>query len=80
MHVARYRCVLPPMRYLEDAMTSVSNKVKLTIGAVAKVQPGIRDLWLWDTEIKGFGLKVTPKGNAAFTSTTGRNRMFSVDA
>src|SRR4029453_11267105 len=34
--------------------------------AVAAAQPGDRDTFLWDTEVKGFGLKVTPAGGKVY--------------
>ncbi len=37
-------------------------KGKITERAVESVVPGPRDAFLWDTELPGFGLKVTPKG------------------
>ena len=38
--------------------------VKLTKRAVEKHQPGERDIILWDTDLKGFACKITPKGEA----------------
>ncbi len=35
---------------------------KITIRSVEAVQAGSKDSYLWDTELKGFGLKVTPSG------------------
>ena len=34
--------------------------------AVDALQPSDRDLFLWDTELKGFGLKVTPMGRKVY--------------
>lgn len=41
-------------------------KAKLTKRAIDAVKPGKRDLFTWDTEVKGFGLKVTPAGNRIY--------------
>jgi integrase len=35
---------------------------KITKRAVDSVRPGARDSYLWDEELKGFGLKITPAG------------------
>ena len=35
---------------------------KLTKRTVDAIEPSLRDTFLWDTEIPGFGCKVTPKG------------------
>ena len=37
-------------------------KARLTSVAVEAIEPGPRDVFVWDTEIRGFGLKVTPRG------------------
>ena len=39
---------------------------KITKGEVDAFAPGEGDRFLWDTEIKGFGLKVTPKGKRIY--------------
>ena len=41
-------------------------KMKLTKRAVEKVEPGPKDIILWDTELKGFGCKLTPKGKRVY--------------
>ena len=41
-------------------------RAKLTKRAVEGVQPSDRDIILWDTELKGFGVKVTPRGKRAY--------------
>jgi len=41
-------------------------KAKITKRAVDAMKPGERDSFLWDSEIKGFGLKVTPKGRKVY--------------
>ncbi len=40
--------------------------VKLLKRVVEAVKPGDRDRILWDSELKGFGLKVTPKGKRVY--------------
>ncbi len=37
-------------------------KAKLTKRAVEGVLPAANDVFLWDTELHGFGVKITPKG------------------
>ena len=39
---------------------------KLTSSAIARLQPAPKDAVYWDTDLKGFGLKVTPKGRKVF--------------
>ncbi len=41
-------------------------KTKLTKRAVEAIQPGSSDMILWDTEISGFGCKITPKGTRVY--------------
>ncbi len=41
-------------------------KVKITKRAVDAAAPGKRDAFLWDTDLTGFGLKVTPAGNRIY--------------
>ena len=41
-------------------------KAKLTVRAIDGLKPGAKDAILWDTEIAGFGLKVTPAGKRSF--------------
>ena len=40
--------------------------VKLTKGYVDRVKPGPKDEFHWDTEVKGFGLRITPTGKITF--------------
>ena len=40
--------------------------VKITKRIVDAAAPGERDLFLWDAEVKGFGLKVTPAGSKVY--------------
>ena len=39
---------------------------KITKRAVDEAKPGTRDLLIRDSELKGFGLKVTPKGTKSY--------------
>lgn len=41
-------------------------KVKLTVRTVEAIKPGPADLIVWDSEIAGFGCKVTPKGRRSY--------------
>ena len=41
-------------------------KIKLTKRSVESARPGAHDLFLWDTEVSGFGCKVTPRGRRVF--------------
>eukprot|EP00439_Symbiodinium_sp_Y106_P088892 s1_g1428.t1 len=41
-------------------------KQKLTKTAVEKIQPGNQDKIVWDTDLKGFGVKVTPRGRRSY--------------
>ncbi len=41
-------------------------KAKITKRSVDSAKAGPRDVFLWDTEIRGFGCKVTPKGARMF--------------
>lgn len=52
-------------------------KTKLTKRVVDSAAPGVRDLFLWDTELPGFGCKITPTGARIFVlqySANGRVR------
>ncbi|MGE5268981.1 MAG: Arm DNA-binding domain-containing protein, partial [Thiohalocapsa sp.] len=40
--------------------------MKLTKRAVQAIKPGDRDIIVWDTDIAGFGVKVTPKGGRIY--------------
>jgi integrase len=39
---------------------------RITKRTVDALKPGTNDLFLWDTELKGFGLKVTPAGSKVY--------------
>ena len=47
-------------------MTSSPNRAKLTKNYIDRVVPGDTDTLYWDTEVKGFGARVTPRGKIAF--------------
>ncbi len=57
-------------------------KTKLTKSAVENIQPEPRDFIMWDTEINGFGCKITPKGKRVYflyyRTTAGRERRPSI--
>ncbi|QDP20024.1 tyrosine-type recombinase/integrase [Sphingomonas xanthus] len=44
----------------------MTNRGKLTKGYVDRVKPGVKDQFHWDTEVKGFGLRVSPTGKISF--------------
>ena len=39
---------------------------RLTKSVVERIHPGPKDIVVWDQEVKGFGLKVTPKGRRVY--------------
>jgi hypothetical protein len=39
---------------------------KLTKTTIEKIQPGERDVFLWDDTLQGFGLRVLPSGKRSF--------------
>jgi integrase len=41
-------------------------RVKITKRQVDAIRPGVGDRFLWDSELKGFGLKVTPSGRKVY--------------
>ncbi len=41
-------------------------KAKITKRMVESITPGERDVFVWDTDVRGFGCKVTPKGARVF--------------
>lgn len=47
-------------------MTSQPNRAKLTKGYVDRIKPGPKDEFYWDSEVKGFGVRVTPTGKLTF--------------
>jgi hypothetical protein len=56
-------------------------RVKLTKRAVDAAPSGTKDAFLWDNEVRGFGLKVTPAGKRIYilqTRLRGRLRRFTI--
>jgi integrase len=47
-------------------MTTEPNRAKLTKTYIEKIKSGPKDNFHWDTEIKGFGVRVTPRGKITF--------------
>lgn len=43
-----------------------SLKKKLTVRSVESIKPGETDIFVWDTEVPGFGLRVWPSGKQVF--------------
>jgi len=41
-------------------------RAKITKRQIDSIQPGAKDVFLWDTDIRGFGLKVTPAGTKTY--------------
>lgn len=48
-------------------------RAKITKRTVDGLQPGERDAFLWDTELPGFGCKITPKGSRIYILQYGRS-------
>ena len=44
----------------------MTNSAKLTKGYVDRVKPGTKDEFHWDTELRGFGLRVSSAGKVSF--------------
>jgi hypothetical protein len=55
-------------------MLATAMREKITKRTVEAIQPGLRDIMLWDSELPGFGCKVTPKGSRIYVLQYGRNR------
>ena len=56
-------------------------KTKITKKSVEGVKPGVRDVFLWDSEMPGFGCKVTPKGARVYLVqywSNGRARRYTL--
>lgn len=47
-------------------MATLPNRAKLTKSYVEKITAGAKDEFHWDTEVKGFGVRVTPRGKLTF--------------
>ena len=56
-------------------------KTKITKRTVDSTQPGNRDTFIWDVDVTGFGLKVTPKRNRFYVlqrRVGGRTRRYTI--
>ena len=56
-------------------------RARLTKKTVDAAKRDVKDTFLWDTEVKGFGLKVTPAGKRIYVLQTrlrGRLRQFTI--
>jgi hypothetical protein len=51
---------------MEAKMTEKTKRAKLTKGYVDRIKPGQKDEFHWDSEVKGFGVRVTPTGKLTF--------------
>jgi len=49
-------------------------RAKITKKKVDELQPSDRDVFLWDTELRGFGCKLTPKGSRVYILQYGKQR------
>lgn len=47
-------------------MTTYPARTKLTKGYVDRIKPGPKDAFHWDTDPKGFGVRMTPTGKLTF--------------
>ena len=47
-------------------MTTLPKRAKLTKSYVDKIVAGPKDEFHWDTDVKGFGVRVTPRGKLTF--------------
>lgn len=44
----------------------MDTKKKLTKTAIDAIQPADKDVWIWDTELPGFGVRCTPTGRKTY--------------
>src|SRR5271156_1131592 len=56
----------PSATYLLPDNGGAGMRARLTKRAVEGVPVGDKDVVIWDTEIKGFGVKVTPAGRRSY--------------
>lgn len=47
-------------------MTNQPNRAKLTKGYIDRIKPGLKDEFHWDTDTRGFGVRITPTGKLTF--------------
>jgi hypothetical protein len=62
-------CFLPTCLLKADSKHAWEGKVakgRITKRAVDTIKPGERDTYLWDADLSGFGLKVTPVGSKVY--------------
>jgi integrase len=50
----------------EQAFMGTPNRTKLTKGYIDRIQPESKDTFHWDSEVKGFGVRVSPAGKLVF--------------
>jgi integrase len=56
-------------------------RAKITKRKMDELQPGERDVFIWDTDLPGFGCKITPKGSRVYIfqySQAGRDRRVTI--
>jgi integrase len=59
----------------------LTKRIRLNQRLVQETSPGTRDLYLWDSEVVGFGLKITPAGSKGFVLQyrfEGRSRRYAI--
>ena len=49
-------------------MTHNTNRKKLTKAFIDELKPTTKDYFIWDTELRNFGVKVTPKGRKTYVA------------
>lgn len=47
-------------------MTTQPKRAKLTKGYIEKIEAGTKDEFHWDSDVKGFGVRITPRGKLTF--------------
>lgn len=50
---------------LSIGVSSMAN-IKIAVNSIKGIKPGAKDIVVWDTELSGFGFKVTPSGSRSF--------------
>lgn len=48
--------------------------IKISVNSIKGIEPGPKDIIVWDTELSGFGFKVTPNGSRSFILAYPRSR------